>query len=127
MDISKIGDGIKSYVLTPAAKGAIQALLEQLTLSNKKPAGRALPIFALIGVGVVIGAGAALLLSPATGKEIRAKIMGLASKVKAAGGKDEAGKHEGEEAGSESVKPDGAMGGNNQIRKPRGPITNSTP
>jgi hypothetical protein len=128
MDISKIGIGLKSHVLTPAAKGAIQALLEQFTPSDTKATGKALPIFALIGVGVVIGAGAALMLSPSTGKEIRTKIMGLASKIKPNKGKEEASKPEGEEAGGDSGKPDGAMGGNHQNRKGRGPISgNSTP
>ncbi len=138
MDISKVGEGLKNHVFTPAARGAIQALLEQFTPTDTKPASRTLPIFALIGVGVVIGAGAALMLSPVTGKEVRAKVMALVSKLSSSKGKGknasgkhegktESAKHEGDEPGNENGKPDGAMGANNLNRKTRGPITSSTP
>lgn len=124
MDIKKVSDGLKSHVLTPAAKGAIQAVLEQFAAPTPHKS-RALPNLALIGVGVLIGAGAALLLSPTTGKEIRAKLMGLAAKFKAKPESDEA------DPAKPDAKPDGTPegtpGGNSQNRRPNRPAMTATP
>lgn len=107
MDMTKVSDGLKNHVFTPAAKGAVNAVLETITAATSKRGGKALPIFALIGIGVVVGAGAALMLSPATGKEVRAKLMELASKLMPSKAKGDAEKQEGDEAQSEGAKPEG--------------------
>lgn len=123
MEMKTIVEGVKGHVLTPAAKGAVQAILEQFT-APKRGGGSIVSSLALLGIGMAIGAGVALMLAPATGKEVRARLMGLVSKLET---KDEVAAPDGEEVEPDKgAKPDGAGGGNSYSRRQRAPIAPPT-
>jgi len=81
MEMQKVIDGVKHQVLTPAAKGAVEAVLDSLTKQVArlgKPRG--MSGFTVFAIGLAVGAGAAILLAPMSGKELRSKIMGILPK-----------------------------------------------
>lgn len=81
MEMQKVIDGVKHQVLTPAAKGAVEAVLESLT---KQVAGlgkrRGMSGFSIFAIGLAVGAVAGIVLAPMSGKDLRTKLMGLIPK-----------------------------------------------
>ena len=129
MNMQSFIDGVKEHVLTPAAKGVVQAALDQLNARPAKRGGRStLAVVAFIGVGVAIGVGAALLLSPATGKQVRAKVMGMASKTKASAAEGDVAEGDAAPAhpADKSAKHEGGVGANSHDRRHRPPIEPAT-
>ena len=128
MNMQSFINGVKEHVLTPAAKGVVQAALDQLNAPPAKRGGRStLAVVAFIGVGVAIGVGAALLLSPATGKQVRAKVMGMASKIASAAEGDMAvGDAAPAHPADKSAKHEGGGGTNSHDRRHRPPIEPAT-
>jgi len=81
MEMQKVLEGIKHQVLTPAARGAVEAVLESLAKQVAqlgKPRG--MSGFTIFAFGLAIGAGAGILLAPMSGRELRSKLMGLVPK-----------------------------------------------
>ncbi|MFO0747311.1 MAG: YtxH domain-containing protein [Myxococcota bacterium] len=125
MEMKTILDSVKSHVLTPAAKGAFEAMLARFS-APKRGAGT-LSIIAAVGIGMAIGAGAAVLLTPMNGKEARAKLMQVTSKLKLIGRKAPAG--EAGEAADDKDEKDGRADGasaTNHNKKHRAVIGSST-
>ncbi len=58
-----------------------EKLLDLMGVKVQSPARTWLSISGLIGLGVLVGAGAALLLTPRTGREVRDTLSGSLRKV----------------------------------------------
>jgi len=58
-----------------------EKLLDLMGMKTQSPARTWLSISGLIGLGVLVGAGVALLLTPKTGREVRDTLSGSLRKV----------------------------------------------
>ena len=88
MNLLKAALALGSVTLAREAAVALQHadlrnVLEAVGL-ERKPRGleRALPVVGLVTLGAALGAGAALLLAPSSGRELRARISGKVEEAK---------------------------------------------
>lgn len=80
-------DNLMEQVGTQLHKVNLDGVLGAIGLQRAKPGrGASLPIVAAFGAGMAVGAGAALLLAPTSGKDLRGKLGDLLKKIPLLGG-----------------------------------------
>ena len=78
MSIQKSLESVKHIAIIVLGRVALDGVLDVVKLLLVKRSIRmTTPIFAAFGGGLVVGAGAALLLAPMIGKELRTKLSAL--------------------------------------------------
>jgi gas vesicle protein len=110
MEVQKVLEGVKNQVLTPAAKGAVEAVLESITKQvGRMGKRRGMSGLAIFAIGLAVGAGAGILLAPMPGKELRTKLMSLVPKRHAKlNGETDHAKSAAQPSKSDGVPLDGA-------------------